>query len=672
MKKRVALKLMFVAAIGLMIVGFVYYFHRVSEDYFINSNQVLYKLNSLNRNEDRINYEVLYTSVYLNDNTKEIKDSLQRQKRIIEFLSQNGFFKKYYKVSFSQFLKYRSDFAKKEELIFEFLNYIRPIKDSLLFISTSLPNLQMRQPHTRYYILQIVTKLMLLERSNDLSLIKQISLAKVKSLLDINNQNNRAFIKSLELLLDYYPKQTKILNQILNYKTQKTLKEIFKSYLNDTNKNVMFFQNILILIVVVISVLFVSVMVLIYKLEMNIEQITTLAKKDMLTGLNNRLEYEEDIKKMKAPALILFDIDKFKNLNNYFGSALGDKILKAFAKELRKFLKIVRYDLKAYRFGSDEFGLLGDGIDTKELQKIANEFIRQIELRPILEEKLDLSINVSAGITKDAPYLENAEIALKEAKKDMKKKFVVYENSLNEKVKRNIQMANEIKHAIENGGIIPYFQAIFDREGNIFKYEVLCRVRVGDEIKSIYPYLDVVKENKMYYQITMKILEQSLKVMKQRDISLSVNLSLEDVIDDEIRAFIYENFVGEIAKRTTFEILESEIGKYEILEEFMDNLHKRGISFAIDDFGSGYSNFSRALKLKVDYIKIDGSIIKNIDKEESSRSILKTILLFCKENGLKSVAEFVHNKEVYQKAKEMGVDYFQGFYLAQPKPLEEI
>ncbi|MEO1923546.1 MAG: EAL domain-containing protein, partial [Nautiliaceae bacterium] len=171
----------------------------------------------------------------------------------------------------------------------------------------------------------------------------------------------------------------------------------------------------------------------------------------------------------------------------------------------------------------------------------------------------------------------------------------------------------------------------------------------------------------------LRILEKSLEVLKKKsDINLSINLALEDILDGEIKSFIFENFCDSLARRVGFEILESEIGNYDEVDEFIKRLKTKGVSFAIDDFGSGYSSFVRIVKLKVDYIKIDGSIIKNIDKDPTSLSILKTIVNFAKENNLKTVAEFIHNKEVFEIAKSVGVDYFQGFYLHEPSPFEKI
>jgi len=106
---------------------------------------------------------------------------------------------------------------------------------------------------------------------------------------------------------------------------------------------------------------------------------------------------------------------------------------------------------------------------------------------------------------------------------------------------------------------------------------------------------------------------------------------------------------------------------FDILKSFIEELKQYGIKFAIDDFGRGYSNFSRILKLKIDYLKIDGSLIKDLDKDNNSKLIVETIVLFAKKSNIQTVAEFVHSKVIFDMTKDMGIDYFQGFYLGEPK-----
>jgi c-di-GMP phosphodiesterase len=122
-----------------------------------------------------------------------------------------------------------------------------------------------------------------------------------------------------------------------------------------------------------------------------------------------------------------------------------------------------------------------------------------------------------------------------------------------------------------------------------------------------------------------------------------------------------------IAHRVIFEILESEgVKNFDIMAEFIKNVKAMGCTIAIDDFGSGYSNFDYIIKLNVDYIKIDSSIIKNLDTDGNSMIIAKMIVNAAKELGILTIAEFVHSKSVYEKCLELGIDYSQGYFFSEP------
>jgi len=674
MKKAMSLKIVLIFIIGVFIVGFVYYFHRVSEDYFKASNDILYKLNIIKRNEDKLNYEILKSSIYLYKSSDDIIETIKSQKKLVNSLLQDRDFKNKFRHTYKGLKQYAADFRQKEILTYKFLRYLAPTKNAIIFLSNAIRHVKMSEKHSRYKILNIVSKLMLLHRSNDIQILKNINVDEVKKLLDPKDPFNKAFISNLNLLLKYYPKEFKLLNEVLNFKTLHTINTVLNLYLKDTNKKVSYFQDIMIVIVLVITVLFVILLFLVYRLEGTIKKITFLAQNDQLTSLKNRIKFEMDVKQTQEASLIIFDIDKFKSINNYFGNEIGDKILVALAKELEKFKKIIPYNTQTYRIGADEFGLMVESRDVEIVSVIAEEFIRQVESKAILSE-LDLNITLSAGISTKTPLLEKADIALKKAQSDIKDKIILYEEKFQEQVKLNLQKAQEIKKAIEKGNLITYAQGIFDKNKNIYKYEVLCRVKIDEKNVSIFPYLDIAKEIKMYHHITFHVLKDSFEFLRNnKNINLSINLSLEDINDKEIREYIYMTLIAnpDIAQRITFEILESEIESYDELSEFIFMMKQRGVSFAIDDFGSGYSNFARILKLNVDIIKIDGSIIKNIDNDVTSKSVLKTIVSFAKENNLKTVAEFIHNEDVFNVAKNMGVEYFQGFYLHEPVPLNEI
>jgi len=150
----------------------------------------------------------------------------------------------------------------------------------------------------------------------------------------------------------------------------------------------------------------------------------------------------------------------------------------------------------------------------------------------------------------------------------------------------------------------------------------------------------------------------------------SINLTIEDILSKETTDYIYmklENYSN--SHNVIFEITESEeVNDYKIINNFIQNIKKFGVKIAIDDFGSGYANFEHILNIDADFIKIDGSLIKNINKDKNARIITEAIIAFSKKLGRKTITEYVHNEEVYEIVKSLGADYSQGFYFGIPSP----
>ncbi|RUM57048.1 MAG: hypothetical protein DSY40_01255, partial [Nautilia sp.] len=237
-------------------------------------------------------------------------------------------------------------------------------------------------------------------------------------------------------------------------------------------------------------------------------------------------------------------------------------------------------------------------------------------------------------------------------------------------IKSNMYRLKVLKEAIKNDNIIPYFQPIFDNKSKkIVKYEVLARVKNGDKIESIYPYLNIAKENKLYKFITKAIYQKSFERFKNSDVEFSLNISIADLNETETMKVIDELFnkYPKILKNLTFEILEDDaIKNYEILKKFIVYVKSKGCKIALDDFGSGYSNFAHVLNLDIDFLKIDGSLIKFLPEDERMQVIVETIVQFAKKIGIKTIAEFVASEEIYEKVKELNIDCSQGFYLGEP------
>ena len=152
--------------------------------------------------------------------------------------------------------------------------------------------------------------------------------------------------------------------------------------------------------------------------------------------------------------------------------------------------------------------------------------------------------------------------------------------------------------------------------------------------------------------------------------NITINLSFKDILNYEFIDYldnVLEKLKFEDRTRLVFEILESEnLSDYDFLEEFVLKYKKLGCKIAIDDFGSGYSNFIRIIRLKPDYLKIDGSLIKNIDKDNNSYEIVKSIIAFSKTLNIRTIAEYVHSEEIFNLLLELGVDEFQGYYFGKP------
>ena len=407
---------------------------------------------------------------------------------------------------------------------------------------------------------------------------------------------------------------------------------------------------------------------------------------DRETGLPNRTKLLQDFKTGNHTGIILINIDSFKQINAFFGPRCGDYILKSFASRLQELVangKDLFSNLAGlYKLPSDEFAiLLKRHIDEswlrfylKTLSEFATEQIFHFEGQ-------EITLNVSLGAATDRCVdsdqaqvheilLSSANIALQLAK-EQKKDALIYDESIRvrEDYEQNITWAKSLKEALAENRIVPYFQPIVNNStGKIEKFE--CLVRLIDERgRPIRPdkYLNLSKKLKLYPKITSRIIEQSFEASKNADVSVSINLSYEDIINSETTSFIKDKLSEYgIADKVCFELLESEsIDNYRQVYEFINDLKDMGCGIAIDDFGTGYSNFEHLLRLNVDTVKIDGSLIRNIDKDESALIMTRGIVGFAKKLGLTTIAERVHSKQVFETVVEIGIDYSQGFYFGQ-------
>ncbi|MDD4329629.1 MAG: EAL domain-containing protein [Aliarcobacter sp.] len=401
------------------------------------------------------------------------------------------------------------------------------------------------------------------------------------------------------------------------------------------------------------------------------EELERILREDNLTKEGNRFKLLEDIKRFKNPSLALLDINRFGDINEFYGYEIGDEVLITVAKIFKEHTGN-KYTL--YRIYSDEFAILADNDEKEHFKNFIKHIADSISSSPLNIKGKEIYIQMTYSISfEEKNELKKTANTIKRYNKN-NKDIVVYDKSLGiEKIhEKNILWTSKLKKALESDNIVPYYQAIYNlKTEKIEKYEALVRLIDEDNIAiSPFYFLDVAKKSKQYLKLTKEVIRKSFEYFKDKDYEFSINLTLEDITNKNISSYIIDMLKEyNIAPKVVFEIVESEgIQDFEYVNNFIDSVKKLGCKIAIDDFGSGYSNFEYLIKLNADYIKIDGSLIKDILLNKNNQEIVITIVDFAKRQGFKTIAEFVSSKEIFDKVKELGLDYAQGYYIHEPKP----
>ena len=411
------------------------------------------------------------------------------------------------------------------------------------------------------------------------------------------------------------------------------------------------------------------------KLEAEVEEKTKIIKKqvvtDKLTGLQNRFALNRALENVKANStLILINIDNFESINLVYGYAYGDKVIVSLSKLLSK--EMIK-ESQLFYLGNDEFAILCNSSEdilmqyAKDLQeRIAKSFVEY--------KHHAITFTVTIAIAKDnKDLLKDAYVTLKEAKQEGKNSIKRYSKDLLiEKLQAQIQEYSPIiREAIDEKYVLPYFQAIVDNRTNkITKYECLARIVKGDTLYTPFLFINIAEQIGVIPEITKIMIDKSFQVFQHNSYSFSINITEIDLNNHYLQAYLRKK-LQEYAiepSRVVLEVLEglSATGAKNSLEQLME-LKEMGFKIAIDDFGAQNSNFERVHSMNIDFIKIDGSFVKNLATDPKSYSIVKTITDFAKSIGAEVIAEYVHSKEVYEIVEELGIEYSQGYYFSEPQ-----
>ncbi len=411
------------------------------------------------------------------------------------------------------------------------------------------------------------------------------------------------------------------------------------------------------------------------------------AARDPLTDLFNQRVFNDmmayEIKraaKHEYPfALMVIDCDNFKPINDNFGHAFGDKFLQTVANILEEEKR--DEDIVA-RYGGDEFTIILPECDENGALTVANRISKRIESEKLIApDGSRVGITISVGICvypthtlsqKDMFVI--ADSMMYQAKEEGKNSIKIpNERDISNILKTNQEKSSLLIKAIENDEIHPYFQPIkpANSKNNLVIHELLMRINQDGRVVSAFEFIEIAEARGLINTMDLMVIEKAFKEIQRTQYEgiLFINLSPKSLIVgdfiNKINSFVNKYNIQR--EKIVFEITERETVKnFSLLEKFVHNLKSDGYKFAIDDFGSGFSSFHYIKKFPIDYVKIDGDFIININKDEKDRAFVNSIVTLAKELKIHTIAEFVENQEIVEILDELEIDYYQGYHIGKP------
>lgn len=419
-----------------------------------------------------------------------------------------------------------------------------------------------------------------------------------------------------------------------------------------------------------------------------------LAYYDVLTGLANRSYFRDQLRKAIAMshrgyysfALLYFDLDEFKRINDTLGHDAGDELLKEVAKRL---IGRLREDDTIARLGGDEFAVILSGIaDRAQASGIAAN-LQQAFAAPVKLGNHEVSISASIGITvapEDASeeelLLKHADLAMYEAKARGKNTFHFFSPDLNEAANERLLIENQLREAIREQQFLLYYQPKIDiRDETIVGYETLLRwLRPDNTLVPPLRFIAVAESTGLIVQIGEWIIWEACRFLSRQhsrghNVTLSINLSVRQFKDDNLPEIVERILLrtGARPELLIFEITESMLmGDTDAAINQLNQLKRLGVSLSIDDFGTGYSSLSYLKRFPVDELKIDRSFVKDIPDDRNDMDIVAAIIAMAQKMNLRVVAEGVETAEQVEFLRKNACYQVQGYYFSMPLAEQEL
>ncbi len=411
-------------------------------------------------------------------------------------------------------------------------------------------------------------------------------------------------------------------------------------------------------------------------LEGNIQEIIGV-RHDITDIMNPKKQLIADISYIEKPTLIFLQIVNYDIFKEFYSQAtmhtfefeLEQVILNYFPENLKL--------EKVYNLGNGLFGFLkniqlDDDFVKESLQKVQDTFT-QIG---ISFKETHYDIDICLSFSNDGNHiLDDVYIGIEEGIKN--KISIVHAKHFHSRAqieaRNKLKNIGMIKNALSNSGqFTSFFQPIVDiKTKEIVKYESLIRlIDENGKLLSPFYFLETAKKTGYYSNITEIVIGNATIALNKTDKDISINLSSSDLESKSIREKLLNLITkSEYKGRITFELLEDEdVKDFELVKDFILKCKIEGnVKIAIDDFGSGYSNYERLLSFQPDILKIDGSLTKNILTDSYSLHVVESIIVFAKKQKIKTIAEYVSSQEIFDKIKELGIDYAQGYFIGEPE-----
>jgi diguanylate cyclase (GGDEF)-like protein len=449
---------------------------------------------------------------------------------------------------------------------------------------------------------------------------------------------------------------------------------------------------ILELVLVLLFVLLVPLLARVSRrLRRHVERIQYQALHDDLTGLPNRLHFRDRIARAvetarrdgSPVAVLILDLDRFKEVNETLGHGSGDELLQAIAERLGQ---LRSDDLLLARLGGDEFGLVGPRMSVAEAVALAEEVHAALDA-PFVVRDVPLVIEASIGISTcpdngaDVETLLGAADSAMCAAKDRRAGVVLYDGTLDAGTADALTLVSQLRPALEREELVLHFQPqIALATGSVVGAEALVRWQHPErgllQPGAFVPFVERTGASRALSDYVLARAARQLRDWRRRgfDLGVAVNLTMFDLLDARL-----PEKVADLLERTEvepawveLEITESVImGDPGRVREILERLKAIGVRLAIDDFGTGYSSLSYLKNLPVDILKIDRSFVMAMDANEDDRAIVRSTIELAHNLGLSVVAEGVDSAATLTELTRYGCDVAQGFHIARPCPAED-